>query len=130
MRVTLTLQWQSFKVDINPQKAGKALKEKSESVAAQKFNVSGQILNDDTAVKDYKIDEKNCGCYGDETQSNDNTRTYNNSAMESCHRYHSESLQAPAVAQAPAPGPCLASHSHTCICYSCITHGIFWTCTC
>ncbi|XP_030050173.1 UV excision repair protein RAD23 homolog B isoform X1 [Microcaecilia unicolor] len=68
MQVTLkTLQQQTFKIDIDPDETVKALKEKIESekgkdafpVAGQKLIYAGKILNDDTALKEYKIDEKN-----------------------------------------------------------------------
>ncbi|XP_004711018.1 UV excision repair protein RAD23 homolog B [Echinops telfairi] len=68
MQVTLkTLQQQTFKIDIDPEETVKALKEKIESekgkdafpVAGQKLIYAGKILNDDTALKEYKIDEKN-----------------------------------------------------------------------
>ncbi|XP_066470641.1 UV excision repair protein RAD23 homolog B isoform X1 [Tiliqua scincoides] len=68
MQITLkTLQQQTFKIDIDPEETVKALKEKIESekgkdafpVAGQKLIYAGKILNDDTALKEYKIDEKN-----------------------------------------------------------------------
>lgn len=68
MQVTLkTLQQQTFKIDIDPEETVKALKEKIESekgkdafpVAGQKLIYAGKILSDDTALKEYKIDEKN-----------------------------------------------------------------------
>uniref|UniRef100_A0A2K6SSA4 UV excision repair protein RAD23 n=1 Tax=Saimiri boliviensis boliviensis TaxID=39432 RepID=A0A2K6SSA4_SAIBB len=68
MQVTLkTLQRQTFKIDIDPEEMVKALKEKIESekgkdafpVAGQKLIYAGKILNDDTALKEYKIDEEN-----------------------------------------------------------------------
>ncbi|XP_072511328.1 UV excision repair protein RAD23 homolog B isoform X2 [Notamacropus eugenii] len=68
MQITLkTLQQQTFKIDISPEETVKALKEKIESekgkdafpVAGQKLIYAGKILNDDTALKEYKIDEKN-----------------------------------------------------------------------
>uniref|UniRef100_K7B6X4 UV excision repair protein RAD23 n=1 Tax=Pan troglodytes TaxID=9598 RepID=K7B6X4_PANTR len=68
MQVTLkTLQQQTFKIDIDPEETVKALKEKIESekgkdafpVAGQKLIYAGKILNDDTALKEYKIEEKN-----------------------------------------------------------------------
>lgn len=68
MQVTLkTLQQQTFKIDIDPDETVKALKEKIESekgkdafpVAGQKLIYAGKILNDETALKEYKIDEKN-----------------------------------------------------------------------
>ncbi|XP_044299787.1 UV excision repair protein RAD23 homolog B isoform X1 [Varanus komodoensis] len=68
MQITLkTLQQQTFKIEIDPEETVKALKEKIElekgkdafPVAGQKLIYAGKILNDDTALKEYKIDEKN-----------------------------------------------------------------------
>ncbi|KAF4803300.1 RAD23 B, nucleotide excision repair protein [Turdus rufiventris] len=68
MQITLkTLQQQTFRIDIDPEETVKALKEKIESergkdafpVAGQKLIYAGKILNDETALKEYKIDEKN-----------------------------------------------------------------------
>ncbi|XP_042643759.1 UV excision repair protein RAD23 homolog B isoform X1 [Tyto alba] len=68
MQITLkTLQQQTFRIDIDPEETVKALKEKIESekgkdafpVAGQKLIYAGKILNDDTALKEYKIDKKN-----------------------------------------------------------------------
>ncbi|KAE8632812.1 hypothetical protein XENTR_v10001681 [Xenopus tropicalis] len=68
MQITLkTLQQQTFKIDIDGEETVKALKEKIElekgkdafPVAGQKLIYAGKILNDDTALKEYKIDEKN-----------------------------------------------------------------------
>uniref|UniRef100_A0A7N8WZP1 UV excision repair protein RAD23 n=1 Tax=Mastacembelus armatus TaxID=205130 RepID=A0A7N8WZP1_9TELE len=68
MQITLkTLQQQTFKVDIDEEETVKTLKERIEqekgkdnfSVAGQKLIYAGKILNDDTPLKEYKIDEKN-----------------------------------------------------------------------
>uniref|UniRef100_A0A2D4JQ81 UV excision repair protein RAD23 n=1 Tax=Micrurus lemniscatus lemniscatus TaxID=129467 RepID=A0A2D4JQ81_MICLE len=68
MQITLkTLQQQTFKIDIDCGETVKALKEKIElekgkdafPVAGQKLIYAGKILNDDTALDEYKIDEKN-----------------------------------------------------------------------
>ncbi|XP_056376312.1 UV excision repair protein RAD23 homolog B isoform X1 [Hyla sarda] len=68
MQITMkTLQQQTFKIEIDGEETVKALKEKIEQekgkdafpVAGQKLIYAGKILNDDTALKEYKIDEKN-----------------------------------------------------------------------
>ncbi|XP_056260188.1 UV excision repair protein RAD23 homolog B [Seriola aureovittata] len=68
MLITLkTLQQQTFKIDIDEEETVKTLKGRIEeekgkdnfSVAGQKLIYAGKILNDDTALKEYKIDEKN-----------------------------------------------------------------------
>ncbi|XP_063311271.1 UV excision repair protein RAD23 homolog B isoform X2 [Pelobates fuscus] len=68
MQITLkTLQQQTFKIDIDCEETVKALKEKIEQekgkdafpVVGQKLIYAGKILNDETALKEYKIDEKN-----------------------------------------------------------------------
>ncbi|XP_040915566.1 UV excision repair protein RAD23 homolog B [Toxotes jaculatrix] len=68
MLITLkTLQQQTFKIDIDEEETVKTLKERIEqekgkdnfSVAGQKLIYAGKILNDESALKEYKIDEKN-----------------------------------------------------------------------
>ncbi|XP_034752527.1 UV excision repair protein RAD23 homolog B [Etheostoma cragini] len=68
MQITLkTLQQQTFKVDIDEEETVKTLKERIEqekgkehfSVAGLKLIYAGKVLSDDTALKEYKIDEKN-----------------------------------------------------------------------
>ncbi|XP_041816084.1 UV excision repair protein RAD23 homolog B [Chelmon rostratus] len=68
MQITLkTLQQQTFKIDIDEEETVKTLKEKIEeekgkdhfSVSGLKLIYAGKILNDDTALKEYKISEKN-----------------------------------------------------------------------
>ncbi|XP_055060437.1 RAD23 homolog A, nucleotide excision repair protein a [Misgurnus anguillicaudatus] len=68
MQITLkTLQQQTIQIDIDDDQTVKALKEKIEAekgrdsfpVAGQKLIYAGKILQDDTPIKDYKIDEKN-----------------------------------------------------------------------
>ncbi|KAJ8363390.1 hypothetical protein SKAU_G00122210 [Synaphobranchus kaupii] len=68
MQITLkTLQQQTIQIDIDPNKTVKALKEKIEAekgkegfpVSEQKLIYAGKILQDDTPIKEYKIDEKN-----------------------------------------------------------------------
>ncbi|XP_028274393.1 UV excision repair protein RAD23 homolog B [Parambassis ranga] len=68
MFITLkTLQQQTFKVEIDEDETVKTLKERIEqekgkdhfSVAGLKLIYAGKILSDDTALKEYKIDEKN-----------------------------------------------------------------------
>ncbi|KAF4097352.1 RAD23 homolog A, nucleotide excision repair protein b [Onychostoma macrolepis] len=68
LTITLkTLQQQTFKVQIDEELTVKALKEKIEEekgqdafpAVGQKLIYAGKILNDDIALKEYKIDEKN-----------------------------------------------------------------------
>lgn len=68
LTITLkTLQQQTFKIEIEPELTVAALKEKIEKdrgkdafpAAGQKLIYAGKILNDDTPLKEYKIDEKN-----------------------------------------------------------------------
>ncbi|KAM9735472.1 UV excision repair protein RAD23 homolog B [Menidia menidia] len=68
MLITLkTLQQQTFKIEIDEEETVKTLKERIEqekgkdlfSVASQKLIYAGKILSDDTALKEYKIEEKN-----------------------------------------------------------------------
>lgn len=67
MQITLkTLQQQTIQIEIDPEKTVKALKEKIEAergkdnfpVSGQKLIYAGKILQDDTPIKEYKIDEK------------------------------------------------------------------------
>ncbi|XP_059214457.1 UV excision repair protein RAD23 homolog B [Centropristis striata] len=68
MQITLkTLQQQTFKIDIDEEETVKTLKERIEeekgkdhfSVAGLKLIYAGKVLSDDTALKEYKINEKN-----------------------------------------------------------------------
>lgn len=68
MQITLkTLQQQTFKIDIDEEETVKILKEKTADVlgkenfpvAGLKLIYAGKVLNDDTALKEYKINEKN-----------------------------------------------------------------------
>ncbi|XP_051982052.1 UV excision repair protein RAD23 homolog A-like [Xyrauchen texanus] len=68
MQITLkTLQQQTIQIDIDDDQTVMALKEKIEAekgsesfpVAGQKLIYAGKILQDDTPIKEYKIDEKN-----------------------------------------------------------------------
>ncbi|XP_034749601.1 RAD23 homolog A, nucleotide excision repair protein a isoform X1 [Etheostoma cragini] len=68
MQITLkTLQQQTIQIEIDPVQTVKALKEKIEAergkdnfpVSGQKLIYAGKILQDDTPIKDYNIDEKN-----------------------------------------------------------------------
>ncbi|KAK5885540.1 hypothetical protein CesoFtcFv8_019239 [Champsocephalus esox] len=68
MQITLkTLQQQTIQIEIDPVQTVKALKEKIEAergkdsfpVSGQKLIYAGKILQDDTPIQDYNIDEKN-----------------------------------------------------------------------
>ncbi|XP_036117636.1 UV excision repair protein RAD23 homolog B [Molossus molossus] len=137
MQVTLkTLQQPTFKIHIDPEEmeqqkdkevcdtgkrlteaAVKALKEKIESekgkdafpVAGQKLIYAGKILNDDTALKEYKIDEKNFVVVmvtkpKPVTTPAPTTTQPSNPATTTTV----SSSTAPAVAQVPTPTPALA----------------------
>ncbi|ELR58113.1 UV excision repair protein RAD23-like protein B, partial [Bos mutus] len=95
----------------------RALKEKIESekgkdafpVAGQKLIYAGKILNDDTALKEYKIDEKNFVVVmvtkpkAVTTPAPATTQQSNSAATTTV-----SSSTAPAVTQAPAPAPASA----------------------
>ncbi|XP_059957164.1 UV excision repair protein RAD23 homolog B [Mesoplodon densirostris] len=115
MLVTLkTLQQQTFKIDIDPDETVRALKEKIESekgkdafpVAGQKLIYAGKILNDDTALKEYKIDEKNFVVVmvtkpkAVTTPAPATTQPSNSATTTTV-----SSSTAPAVVQAPTPAP-------------------------
>ncbi|XP_036711679.1 UV excision repair protein RAD23 homolog B [Balaenoptera musculus] len=118
MLVTLkTLQQQTFKIDIDPDETVRALKEKIESekgkdafpVAGQKLIYAGKILNDDTALKEYKIDEKNFVVVmvtkpKAVTTPAPATTQQSNSATTTTVTFST----APAVVQSPTPAPTLA----------------------
>ncbi|XP_074992961.1 UV excision repair protein RAD23 homolog B isoform X1 [Calonectris borealis] len=116
MQITLkTLQQQTFRIDIDPEETVKVLKEKIESergkdafpVAGQKLIYAGKILNDDTALKEYKIDEKNFvvvmvtkpkAAAGATQQSNATTTISSTAAAPT-------PVTAPIPAAAPVPAP-------------------------
>ncbi|XP_006079472.1 UV excision repair protein RAD23 homolog B isoform X1 [Bubalus bubalis] len=114
MLVTLkTLQQQTFKIDIDPDETVRALKEKIESekgkdafpVAGQKLIYAGKILNDDTALKEYKIDEKNFVVVMVTKPKAVTTPAPATTQQSSSAAAAVSSSTAPAVAQAPAPAP-------------------------
>lgn len=121
MQVTLkTLQQQTFKIDIDPEETVKALKEKIESekgkdafpVAGQKLIYAGKILSDDTALKEYKIDEKNFVVVM-VTKPKAVTTAVPATTQPSSTPSPTTVSSSPAVAaaQAPAPTPALAPTS-------------------
>ncbi|XP_060991138.1 UV excision repair protein RAD23 homolog B-like [Dama dama] len=118
MLVTLkTLQPQTFKIDIDPDETLRALKEKIESekgkdafpVAGQKLIYAGKILNDDTALKEYKIDEKNfVGVMVTKPKAVTTPAPATTQQSNSATTTTVSSSTAPAVTRAPAPAPTLA----------------------
>lgn len=91
----------------------RALKEKIESekgkdafpVAGQKLIYAGKILNDDTALKEYKIDEKNFVVVMVTKPKAVTTPAPATTQQSSSAAAAVSSSTAPAVAQAPAPAP-------------------------
>ncbi|XP_007516225.1 UV excision repair protein RAD23 homolog B [Erinaceus europaeus] len=118
MQVTLkTLQQQTFRIDIDPEQTVKALKEKIESekgkdafpVAGQKLIYAGKILNDDTALKEYKIDEKNfVVVMVTKPKAVTTPAPAATQPSSSASSTTASSSTAAAVTQAPAPSPALA----------------------
>ncbi|XP_064236371.1 UV excision repair protein RAD23 homolog B-like [Aotus nancymaae] len=121
MQVTLkTLRQQTFKIDIDPEETVTALKEKIESekgkdafpVAGQKLIYAGKILNDDTALKEYKIDEENFVVVmvtKPKAVSTPAPATTQQSAPASTTAVTSSTVTT--VAQAPTPAPAVAPTS-------------------
>ncbi|KAK2507356.1 hypothetical protein MC885_000738 [Smutsia gigantea] len=129
MQVTLkTLQQQTFKIEIDPEETVrvKALKEKIESekgkdafpVAGQKLIYAGKILNDETALKEYKIDEKNFvvvmvtkpkAVTTPATTQQSNPATTPTVSSSTATAVAQAPIPAPAPAVAPTPTPAPAS---------------------
>ncbi|XP_070598501.1 UV excision repair protein RAD23 homolog B [Erythrolamprus reginae] len=131
MQITLkTLQQQTFKIDIDCDETVKALKEKIElekgkdafPVAGQKLIYAGKILNDDTALNEYKIDEKNFVVVmvtkpkaaaapspspspTTTQQSNDTTTTVTSTTPAAVPKLVPTPTPAPAQVSVPAPTP-------------------------
>ncbi|XP_054665246.1 UV excision repair protein RAD23 homolog B isoform X2 [Grus americana] len=123
MQITLkTLQQQTFRIDIDPEETVKALKEKIESergkdafpVAGQKLIYAGKILNDDTALKEYKIDEKNFvvvmvtkpkAAAGTSQQSNATTTISSTTAAPAAPTPVTAPIPAATPLPAPTPSP-------------------------
>ncbi|KAI5929053.1 UV excision repair protein RAD23B [Manis javanica] len=142
MQVTpKTLQQQTFKIEIDPEETVKALKEKIESekgkdafpVAGQKLIYAGKILNDETSLKEYKIDEKNIVVVMvTKPKAVTTPATTQQSNPVTTPTVSSSTATAVAQASNPAPAPPprsshshSQSHTHICIHHSSITDSIF-----
>lgn len=123
MQITLkTLQQQTIQIDIDDEQTVKALKEKIEAekgrdsfpVAGQKLIYAGKILQDDTPIKEYKIDEKNFVVVMVSKTKSPGTSAAPSEPSRSVAASSSSSSSSPPPPPPPAPAPAAIPFTDEC----------------